>query len=131
MKKFWENPRSLRVWSAGCATGEEPYSVAITIADTLEFADAWNIHILATDVSREALDHAERGVYEGRQLEPVNPKQRELYFTKVNSHYEVKPRLRNMVTFAPMNLAQVVYMGKFYVIFCMNVLLYHSEPRQA
>ena len=131
MKKFWENPRSLRIWSAGCATGEEPYSVAMTIADTLEFADAWNIHILATDVSREALDHAERGVYETRQLERVNPKQRELYFTRTNSHYEVKPRLRNMVTFAPMNLAQVVYMGKFDVIFCMNVLIYFSEQRQA
>lgn len=131
MKKFWENPRSLRIWSAGCATGEEPYSVAMTIADTLEFADAWNIHILATDVSREALDHAERGAYEARQLERVNPKQRELYFTRTNSHYEVKPRLRNMVTFAPMNLAQVVYMGKFDVIFCMNVLIYFSEQRQA
>ena len=66
MKKFWENPRSLRVWSAGCATGEEPYSIAMTIADALEFADAWNIHLLATDVSREALDHAEHGIYEAR-----------------------------------------------------------------
>src|ERR1051325_2164883 len=51
MKKFWENPRSMRIWSAGCSTGEEPYSIALTIADTLEFADAWNLHILATDVS--------------------------------------------------------------------------------
>jgi chemotaxis protein methyltransferase CheR len=131
MKKFWESPRSLRIWSAGCATGEEPYSIAMTIADALEFADAWNIHLLATDVSREALDHAEHGIYSAREIEALNPRQREQYFSRTNSHYVVKPRIRNMVTFAPMNLAQVVYMGKFDCIFCMNVLIYFAEDRQA
>ncbi|HEY2498248.1 MAG TPA: protein-glutamate O-methyltransferase CheR [Candidatus Angelobacter sp.] len=131
MKKFWESPRSLRVWSAGCATGEEAYSIAMTVADAIEFADAWNIHILATDVSREALDHAEHGVYEPRDLETVTPRQREQYFSRMNDHYLVRPRIRNLVTFAPMNLAQVVYMGKFDCIFCMNVLIYFSEERQA
>ncbi|HEY1526345.1 MAG TPA: protein-glutamate O-methyltransferase CheR [Candidatus Angelobacter sp.] len=131
MKKFWENPRSLRVWSAGCATGEEAYSIAMTVADAIEFADAWNIHILATDVSRQALDHAEHGVYEPRDLETVTPRQREQYFSRLADHYLVRPRIRNLVTFAPMNLAQVVYMGKFDCIFCMNVLIYFSEERQA
>jgi chemotaxis protein methyltransferase CheR len=131
MKKFWESPRSLRVWSAGCATGEEAFSVAMTLADALEFADAWNIHILATDISRQALAHAEQGVYEAREIEVLSPRQRELYFSRSNGDYVVKPRIRNMVTFAPMNLAQVVYMGKFDCIFCMNVLIYFSEERQA
>jgi chemotaxis protein methyltransferase CheR len=131
MKKFWENPRSLRIWSAGCATGEEPYSIAMTIADALEFADAWNIHILATDVSREALDHADHGIYSLREIEALNARQREQYFSSTGGHYVVKPRIRNLVTFAPMNLAQVVYMGKFDCIFCMNVLIYFSEERQA
>jgi len=131
MKKFWESPRSLRVWSAGCATGEEAYSVAMTVADAIEFADAWNIHILATDVSRQALDHAEHGVYEPRDLETVTPRQREQYFSRLGDRYIVRPRIRNLVTFAPMNLAQVVYMGKFDCIFCMNVLIYFSEERQA
>jgi chemotaxis protein methyltransferase CheR len=131
MKKFWESPRSLRIWSAGCATGEEAYSIAMTVADALEFADAWNIHILATDVSRQALDHAEHGVYDSRELETVAPRQRDLYFSRGNGHHVVKPRIRNLVTFAPMNLAQVVYMGKFDCIFCMNVLIYFSEERQA
>lgn len=131
MKKFWENPRSLRVWSAGCATGEEPYSVAMTVADALEFADAWNIHVLATDVSRRSLEFAEHGIYTERDLENLLPRQREQYFSRNDGHYVVKPRIRNMVTFAPMNLAQVVYMGKFDCIFCMNVLIYFSRERQA
>src|SRR5512146_256148 len=131
MGKFWESPRSLRIWSAGCATGQEPYSIAMTVADSLEFADAWNVHILATDVSREALEYADRGVYNARDMEPVSPRQRELYFSQSGESFAVRKRLRELVTFAPMNLAQVVYMGKFDCIFCMNVLIYFSEERRA
>jgi chemotaxis protein methyltransferase CheR len=131
MKKFWENPRSLRIWSAGCATGEEPYTVAMTICDSLEFADAWNIHILATDISRQALTHAERGVYPARELQNVNPKQREAYFSKTGEQYMIRPKIRNMVSFAQMNLAQAVYMGRFDVILCMNVMIYFSDDRRA
>jgi chemotaxis protein methyltransferase CheR len=131
MTKFWESPRSLRIWSVGCATGQEAYSIAMTVADALEFADAWNIHILATDVSRQALDHAEHGVYDVRELEAVSPRQRELYFSRGSGNFVVKPQIRNLVTFAPMNLTQVVYMGKFDCIFCMNVLIYFSPERQA
>lgn len=130
MKKFWENPRSLRIWSAGCATGEEPYSIAMSICETLEFAEAWNIHILATDISRQALQHAERGVYSRRELGPMDPALVEQYFSKVGDQFMVKPKIRNMVTFAPMNLAQVVYMGRFDCIFCMNVLIYFSDERR-
>ena len=131
MKKFWENPRSLRIWSAGCATGEEPYTIALTIADAYEFADAWKIHILATDISRAALDVAEKGVYPARELAGLNPRQRETHFVRDGENYKVKPRIKQMVTFAPLNLAQAVYMGRFDVIFCMNVLIYFSEERRA
>src|SRR5512133_2796454 len=79
MKKFWENPRKLRIWSAGCSTGEEPYSVAISLADSLEFMEAWNIHVLATDVSRPALQHAERGVYSRGDVSNLTPKQLDAY----------------------------------------------------
>jgi len=131
MKKFWENPRSLRVWSAGCASGEEPYSIAITISETLEFADAWNINILATDISKQALEHAERGVYPRRELASLDLHQIETYFVKVGDQYMVKPRVRNMVTFAPLNLANGVYVGRFDLIFCMNVLIYFTEERRS
>ena len=121
----------MKVWSAGCASGEEPYSIAITIAESLEFADAWNIHILATDVSRQALDIAERGIYPKRELNTLNPKQLDAYFTKSGDDFKVKPKIRNMVTFAPLNLAQAVYMGRFDFIFCMNVLIYFSDERRS
>ncbi|MBZ5531902.1 MAG: protein-glutamate O-methyltransferase CheR [Acidobacteriia bacterium] len=131
MRKFWESPRSLRIWSAGCATGEEAYSIAMTVADALEFADTWNIHILATDISRQALEHAEHGIYDQREVEPVAPRHREQSFSRSGDHYVIKPRIRNLVTFAPMNLAQVAYMGKFDCIFCMNVLIYFSAELQS
>src|SRR2546423_1544944 len=83
VKKFWKNPRTLRIWSAGCSTGEEPYSIAITIADSLSFADSWNVEILATDVGRQALKHAERGVYTGRSLASVSEAQLASHFAQV------------------------------------------------
>lgn len=130
VKKFWKNPRTLRIWSAGCSTGEEPYSIAITIADSLSFADSWNVEILATDVGRHALKHAERGLYVGRSLASVNPQQLATHFTQVQAGHQIKPRLRKLVTFAQMNLASAVYVGRMDMIFCMNVLIYFSEERR-
>jgi len=129
-KKFWKNPRTLRVWSAGCSTGEEPYSIAITICDSLSFADSWNVEILATDVGRQALKHAERAVYKGRSLASVNPQQLDTHFSRVEGGHQVKPKLRKLVTFAQMNLASAVYVGRMDMIFCMNVLIYFSEERR-
>ena len=130
VSKFWKNPRTLRVWSAGCSTGEEPYSIAITIADSLSFADAWNVEILATDVGKLALKTAEKGIYSGRSLFGVNEKQLAAHFTKVENKFHVKPRLKKMISFAPMNLAAPVYVGRMDLIFCMNVLIYFTEERR-
>ena len=130
VKKFWKNPRTLRIWSAGCSTGEEPYSIAVTIADALNFADAWNVEILATDVGRQALKHAERAVYSGRSIAGVSEAQLAAHFTPAGEGYEVKPRLRKMITFAQMNLASAVYVGRMDLIFCMNVMIYFSEERR-
>jgi chemotaxis protein methyltransferase CheR len=129
-KKFWSTPRTLRIWSAGCSTGEEPYTIAIAVAEALSFAEAWEIEILATDISKRALDIAERGVYSRRALASLSPTQIDLHFTRVGEHYSVKPRIRQMVKFAPLNLAQAVYMGRFDCIFCMNVLIYFGRERR-
>ncbi len=129
-RKFWENPRTLRIWSAGCSTGEEPYSIAITLCDSLKFVEAWEIEILATDISRRALRHAERGVYSRRSLQDVSLRQVETYFTTTKHGHPVKPRIRRMIAFAQMNLVDSTYVGKMDCIFCMNVLMYFSEERR-
>src|SRR5215470_5174810 len=130
-RKFWETPRTLRIWSAGCSTGEEPYSIAITLCDALKFAEAWEIEILATDISRRALRQAEKGSYSRRSLEDVSLRQIETYFTATKHGFQVRPRIRKMISFAQMNLADpAAYVGKFDCIFCMNVLMYFSEERR-
>ncbi len=129
-RKFWKNPRTLRIWSAACSTGEEPYSIAITLCETLKFAEAWDIEILATDISRRALRHAERGVYSRRSLQNVPFVQVETYFTANKHGFQVRPRIHRMVSFAQMNLADPSYVGKVDCIFCMNVLMYFSEERR-
>jgi chemotaxis protein methyltransferase CheR len=129
-KKFWQNPRSLRIWSAGCSTGEEPYSIAITLCDALKFVEAWEIEILATDVSRRALRHAERGLYSRSRLQNASLRQVETYFTTTKHGHQVRPRIRRMISFAQMNLAESVYVGKLDYIFCMNVLMYFSHDRR-
>lgn len=130
VKKFWKNPRTLRVWSAGCSTGEEPYSIAITVADSLAFSDAWNVEILATDIGRHALEHAERGVYSGRSIASVSERQLASHFTQVQGGQQIRPRIRKMINFVQMNLSNAVYVGKMDLIFCMNVLIYFSEERK-
>jgi chemotaxis protein methyltransferase CheR len=129
-RKFWQNPRTLRIWSAGCSTGEEPYSIGITVCDALKFAEAWEIEVLATDISRRALRHAERGAYSRRSLQDVVLRQVETYFTSTKHGFQVRPRIRKMISFAQMNLIEPVYAGKFDCIFCMNVLMYFSEERR-
>ena len=129
-RKFWEAPRTLQIWSAGCSTGEEPYSIAITVSEALKFPEAWDIEILATDVSRRALRHAERGAYSRRSLGEVSLHQVDSYFTAAKNGYQVRPRIRRLISFAQMNLVDSFYVRKLDCIFCMNVLMYFSAERR-
>jgi chemotaxis protein methyltransferase CheR len=129
-RKVWQTPRTLRIWSAGCSTGEEPYSIAITVTDALKFAEAWEIEIIATDISRRALRHAERGQYAKRSVQHLDPRHVDMHFESTKLGYQVRPRTRKMVSFTQMNLAEAPYMGKLDCIFCMNVLMYFSEERR-
>jgi chemotaxis protein methyltransferase CheR len=116
--------RELRIWCAGCASGEEPYSIALSVREAARLRGGPEASIMATDISREALERAGRAVYSSRVLENLSGPQIANYFTQQGDTYQVKPVLREMVKFAPMNLAQPLYLGRFDCIFCMNVLIY-------
>jgi chemotaxis protein methyltransferase CheR len=126
-RKFWDKEHSLRIWSAGCASGEEPYSIALSVCEAVGECTGLDANIIATDISREALERADRGIYARRVLENLSPAQISTHFTQQGENFKVKPHLRQMIKFAPMNLAQQVYLGRFDCIFCMNVLIYFSD----
>jgi chemotaxis protein methyltransferase CheR len=129
-KKFWATPRTLRIWSAGCSTGEEPYSISIALAETPSFATGWDIEILATDISRQAVGRAVRAAYPRRSIANLTPQQTAAYFAPDGDQFEVKPAIRNKVSFVVMNLVQCLYLGRMDCIFCMNVLIYFSAERR-
>jgi chemotaxis protein methyltransferase CheR len=118
--------RPVRVWSAACSTGEEPYSLALLATEAL--GDAPPVHILATDISRLALEAARRGVYRPRALREVEPELQDRYFHRDGGHYVVDPILRDVVGFAPHNLVldPIPPLGEapFDLVVCRNVLIY-------
>lgn len=125
--------RTLRIWSAGCAGGEEPYSIAIALRELLPDVDEWAITILATDVNTEALARARQGLYSEWAFREARARQlRGRYFRPVDKHYELAPGVRRMVTFAALNLAEGEYPSIktnttfMDLILCRNVTIYFT-----
>lgn len=127
----------LRVWSAACATGEEPYSLAILLDRLLPDRANWSLTILATDINARALTTAERGIYRKWSLRATPQSIRGLYFIRREGDtFELDSRIRDMVTFAPINLASDVYPAlatnttAMDLILCRNTLMYFSREAQ-
>ncbi len=125
----------LRIWSAGCSTGEEPYALAMVLAEAIEKHDASDLdaRILATDLSPQALETARRGVYPLDRLGGVSDEHRRRWMLRGSGEYEglakVHPRLRELVTIQPLNLLHDWPMkGPFDAIFCRNVVIYFDQP---
>ena len=130
--------RRIRIWSAGCATGEEPYSIAIALHRVIPVLKDWNITILATDINPRILRKAKAGVYGKWSFRNAPPWLIEGYFTcKKDGVFEILPDIRKMVTFAYLNLAQDIYPSPLNntnamdIIFCRNVLMYFAPERAA
>lgn len=130
-RKAADSGQSLRILSAGCSTGEEAYSIGLSVCGTInESGGSWTIHILASDVRQDALTFAERGLYPQAALATLPRAQVQSYFAKVDQHFLAKPRLRNLITFTQMNLARPAYLGRFDCIFCMDVLPHFSTAQR-
>ncbi len=124
---------SLRIWSAGCATGEEPYSLAMLIQDMLGENESWSVTILATDINTDFLARAREGLYREWSFRETPLKMRERYFRREDSAWRLNPQIRRMVNFARLNLAEPSYPQVFNgtaaldVIVCRNVTIYFDE----
>lgn len=130
--------RKLRIWSAACSTGEEPYSIAMTVRQYFSSSAAgqWDIRILASDIDTDVLAHAQRGVYASDRIEEVPPELRRQWFSRVDRNsdeqYVVHDDLKSIITFRRINFVDSVWPVNtaFDVIFCRNVMIYFDESTQ-
>ncbi len=129
--KAHHHDRTLRIWSAGCSTGEEPYTVAMTLHNLLnKELHEWNIKIVATDININSIDYARDALYRPWSLRSINDYYKERYFTKSEGLYYLNPEIRSMVHFDYMNLVDESYplaenfTKDLDLIFCRNVTIY-------
>jgi chemotaxis protein methyltransferase CheR len=139
---------TIKVWSAGCSTGQEPYTMAMQISDALAYyylrnplpfdmpvpkpliPPPWRVEILASDISYSALRTAQEGVYSENQMEPVDYMFRLRYFDKISDNYQVKKAVRELVHFDFHNLKTEFLPQRNDFIFCRNVMIYFDEAEQ-
>ena len=125
--------RTIRIWSAGCATGEEPYSLAMAILDALgDEADEFLISVIGTDLDPEALAFAARGVYDSDKLGRI-PRPYQVRFVKMSgaSEFEILPEVKRLVRFTPYNLFEGAPMRVVDLVLCRNVFIYFDRAQQA
>ncbi len=126
---------SLEIWSAACSTGEEPYTLAMALAEEWGARAGYKVRILATDISTRVLGTANRGVYTDERLESLPAEWRQRYFVKgagqAQGQFQIRPELKRMVEFRRLNLIEPLPpLGPFAVIFCRNVMIYFDRPTQ-
>lgn len=129
--------RTLRLWSAGCSTGEEPYSLAMMIEEVLPLREEWRVVILGTDLSEAALERAQSGVYGSWSFRALDAPMKERFFRARAGKWEVRPPLRKMVTFSTGNLLLDVFPSRanevhdMDLIVCRNVFIYFGREAVA
>ena len=125
--------RSIRIWSAACSSGQEPYSLAMILSDNAAKLQGWNIEIVATDLSTEILEKAVAGAYSQFEVQrglPINFLVK--YFKQDGDRWVIDPAIRKMVSFKPFNLlTDPASLGKFDIVFIRNVLIYFDQPTKS
>ncbi len=121
--------KRLRIWSAACSSGQEPYSLAMLLLEERRLTPDWSIEILATDMSQPILDRARRGIYSDFETaRGLSEARRSRWLRHDGGDWSIAPQVRALVQFRPHNLMDgVVGMGRFDLIFCRNVLIYFEQ----
>ncbi|WP_313200496.1 protein-glutamate O-methyltransferase CheR [Rhizobium sp.] len=125
----------VRIWSAACSDGQEPYSIALTVLAMFPNAADYDFRILATDIDPKILETARAGAYDENALESISPAMRKQWFRDVDINgrrkCQIDDKVKKLITFNELNLmAQWPFKGGFDVIFCRNVVIYFDEPTQ-
>ncbi len=124
---------SLRIWSAGCSTGEEPHSLAILVKELIPDLDKWDILILETDINQESIEKAKRGIYDSWSFRMLKPELQRGYFYQRKKNWEVDEQIRRMVTFRFGNLLKDRFpsptseIHNMDIILCRNVFIYFDS----
>ena len=122
--------RRLFVWSAGSSTGQEPYSIAIAVAESLVLSDAWDLRLVATDVSRQALAQAREGRYTSAQMGGISPERRRRFFERKQDCFLIRPWLRRGFTFHHASVLAGAPLQDIDVVFCRNLMIYFDREGQ-
>lgn len=122
--------RVMRIWSAGCSTGEEAYTIAMLLLEHLDLT-GWKIEIVGTDISQRVLHQARKGVYGSSAFRVTEPNYKSRYFVEQDGGHRVSDKIREFVTFSRLNLydqSRYLFLGKMDIIFCRNVIIYFDQP---
>ena len=135
MAAIANGPRKLRIWSAGCSSGEEPYSIAMTVLEALPDLKRWDIRILATDLDSDVLERGRRGLYAADRVRGLSQQRIARFFLQRGErdglYYQVVPEVASLITFKQLNLMHSLPMkGPLQAIFCRNVVIYFDKDTQ-
>lgn len=120
--------KTIKIWSAGCSTGEEPYTIAMIMKEICP--PGWDFKITASDISLKCLMTAQQGFYQENRVDGIPKDYLTKYFTKVDDGYQIKDEIKNKIHFDYHNLKNDSGARKLDVVFCRNVLIYFDEPAQ-
>ncbi|NKB35278.1 MAG: chemotaxis protein CheR [Pseudomonadales bacterium] len=135
LKKKKSKSRRIRIWSAGCSSGEEAYSIAMVLLESIPDIDCWDVKILATDINTDCLKKCEQAIYSGKSLENISRLRLKRWFQCEEKNgrirAQVRPELQSLITFKALNLMEEwPFSGQFDVILCRNVMIYFDKTTQ-
>jgi chemotaxis protein methyltransferase CheR len=128
-RKEREGQKTLRIWSAGCSSGEEPYTIAMLLLDQ-PWLRAWRVEVIGTDISQRVLHMAREGIYGDASFRSTKPLQKRRFFTDYEGKSRIRDEVRSLVSISHLNLfdtSRVALLGKMDAIFCRNVIIYFDQ----